>query len=366
MNLYIWQSIVSPHMAGLAIALARKGCKVTYVAENVMSEDRKNLGWSTPALPGIALEIVSSKIAVIDFVANCSRDSIHICQGLRSNGLLTIASIELSNRGLQQWVVMETIDDSGWLGFFKRLEYNRLFWVRRQKLKGVLANGYKTSDWIMARGMPKKHIFPFTYFLPPHKKYVHPKTGSRGFRIIFVGNLIERKRLDLLIHAISKLPFASVELVVIGDGPLYKFLRAQAEAFLPGRVDWLGCLPMDQVPNEIAKADCLVLPSRHDGWGVVVSESLMVGTQVICSDRCGAAGVVEASGYGGVFKSGDLDDLQLKLQHLLDKGPLPTKIRKKLSKWALCLSVETGADYLLEIITYANAGGIKPLAPWIK
>jgi hypothetical protein len=62
-----------------------------------------------------------------------------------------------------------------------------------------------------------------------------------------------------------------------------------------------------EVPRAMAQADCLVLPSIHDGWGAVASESLMVGTPVVCSDACGVAGVVQASGVGGVFPVKDKD-----------------------------------------------------------
>ena len=40
MNIWFWQLIVSPHMAGLAKALAESGHSVTFVAQNEMSADR--------------------------------------------------------------------------------------------------------------------------------------------------------------------------------------------------------------------------------------------------------------------------------------------------------------------------------------
>ena len=68
-----------------------------------------------------------------------------------------------------------------------------------------------------------------------------------------------------------------------------------AASLLPNRVQWFGKFPMSEVAKKMADADCLVLPSLHDGWGAVVSEALIAGTPVICSDACGSAGVVEAS-----------------------------------------------------------------------
>ena len=62
-----------------------------------------------------------------------------------------------------------------------------------------------------------------------------------------------------------------------------------------------------KIPEVICESDCLVLPSRYDGWGAVISEALMVGTPVICSDNCGAANVVTASNVGSVFSTNDFD-----------------------------------------------------------
>jgi glycosyltransferase involved in cell wall biosynthesis len=351
-------------MTGLALGLAKNGCNVTYVAESMMSQDRANLGWTAPILPGIELTHIVSKTSGMEVLSNAPKDAIHICEGLRSNGLVGLASMEMSNRHLCQWVIMETVDDSSWLGFFKRLEYRRLFFLRYRRLQGVLAIGHRATDWFVARGLPKECVFPFSYFLPTQKNNIRPKVAGCCFRFIFVGNLIERKRLDFLINALSIFPLGSIELVVVGNGPMYETLQAQAELSCPGRVFWLGCLNMENVSTEIAKADCLVLPSRHDGWGVVASEALMVGTPVICSDSCGVAGVVAASGCGGVFRSGNLDDLRVKLKQVITEGNISIEAREKLAQWAYCLNANRGAEYLLEILRYLRLGGVKPSAPW--
>ena len=66
----------------------------------------------------------------------------------------------------------------------------------------------------------------------------------------------------------------------------------------------------------MAAADVLVLPSRFDGWGAVVNEALMVGTPVICSDRCGASDVIENGRNGYVdTRIERLVDVMRQLQH---------------------------------------------------
>lgn len=366
-SVWFWQRMVSPHMAGLAAALAQQGCDVVYVAEQVMSADRASHGWIAPDLGAVRFELAPTEAAVALLVYAAPGDSVHICQGIRANGLVGVAQRILAERRLRQWVVMETVDDWGWRGFLKRLEYRRLFACWRGKIEGVLATGQRTPAWVVARGVPAARVFPFAYFLPGVEIPCEREEMPNGvFRFIFVGRLIELKRLDLLIDALAKLGRQDVELLVIGSGPLERQLREAAEEVLPGRVRWTGQLPINEVPKVMALADCLVLPSRHDGWGAVVSEALMVGTSAVCSDRCGSAGVVRASGYGSIFRSGDIYRLVDGLREVIARGRLSELERNKLAQWARCLGAAAGAEYLRCVLAFSEGRGTRPAPPWTK
>ena len=364
--IYFWQRIVSPHMAGLAAALAGQNCSVVYVAERTMSEDRAQQGWTSPDLGKARLELAPTATAVQALALSAPVDAGHICQGIRSNGLVGVAQRTLAAHRRKQWVVMETVEDAGWRGLLKRLEYRRLFLRWRSRLQGVLATGSHTPSWVVRRGMPADRVFPFAYFLPdairPESDHLAKAAGP--FRFVFVGQFIERKRLDLLISALATLKRDDVELVVVGSGPLERELQSFAEKTWPGHVRWLGRLPLGEVPQVMAHADCLVLPSRHDGWGAVVSEALMVGTPAICSDACGAAEVVRASGVGGVFRSGDLMSLVQALDAALAAGKPQESDRRALANWARCLGASAGAEYLRAIVQHSQGAGPRPAPPW--
>lgn len=360
-----WQGIISPHMAGLAVALARRGCEVTYVAQQALTEDRRRQGWSAPELPGVSLKIAGGAAEVRALAQSMPQDSIQICGGLRGNGLIGVAQDVFARRRVRQWVIMETVDDAGWRGFLRRLEYARLFRRWRGDLQGVLAIGERTQAWVTARGVPADRVFPFAYFLSPVAAESRAKSSSStSFQLLFVGQLIERKRLDLLILSLASLRFADVCLSVVGSGPMEVGLRALAERELPGRVEWMGTLPMDSTAAEVSRADCLVLPSRFDGWGAVVSESLMAGVPAICSDACGASVVVRASGQGGVFARGNMHDLAALLRQTVLRGRPSSEGRQAIARWAACLGADAGADYLLQVLDHAEQRRARPAPPW--
>ncbi len=368
MDIWFWQLIISPHMANLAKSLTELGHSVTFVAEREMSVDRAAQGWAVPDVGTSKIVLAPDQEQAVSLAKAAPPEAIHICQGVRANGVVGPVQQVLKDLGRRQFVNMETVDDSGWQGFIKRAVYKRLFRKLSPYISGVLANGKNTRDWLINRGVPAEKVFPFAYFLPETaaRPSIKHREGSNRYRVLFVGQFIERKRLDLLITAISRLDSENVELAVVGSGPLEEQLRQLAEDTLPGRVEWIGSLPMDEVRVQMAQADCLVLPSRHDGWGAVVSEALMSGTPAICSDACGSAVVAEASGYGGVFKSGSPNDLVEILNNTIREGRLSEPQSKGLAVWARCLDGLAGARYLINLLETRNSGMETPPPPWLS
>ncbi|MDD3948974.1 MAG: glycosyltransferase [Anaerolineaceae bacterium] len=364
--IYFWQRTVSPHMAGLVAAIAQRGHIVICVAEQLLSRERAQQGWTTPSLGRARLELAPTATTVRTLAETASPNAIHICQGIRSNGLVELAQRALAMRQCKQWVIMETVEDTGWQAILKQLEYQRLFHRWNKCLQGVLAIGHRTTSWVVQHGIPSDRVYPFAYFLANTAKpaigHLHKTTGP--FQFIFVGQFIQRKRLDLLILALSILKREDIKLVVIGSGPLENTMKSFAKRTWPGHVHWMGKLPIGDVSQVLASADCLVLPSRHDGWGAVVSEALMVGTPAICSDACGVAEVVQQSGVGGVFANGNLLALVNILHSVLVAGKPKYQDRLELANWARCLSGEAGAEYLHAILNHSQATDLHPTPPW--
>ena len=358
-SIWFWQRMVTPHLAALAAALAERGFKVNYVANENLSKERILQGWEMPELGKAKLLLAPNKDTVIRYALNEPKDSIHLCQGLRGNGLVSYAQRVIRKRGLRHWAMMETIDDLGWNGLIKKIFYRILFLYWHSHLSGVLAVGQNTLDWLVARGMERSLVYPFAYFLK-EPKINHllntsiKKNKKRSFRFIFVGQLINRKKVDLLIKAIATLKLKEIELWIIGGGPEKKRLRSLANILLPKKVSWLGVIPIKKIPAVIHQADCLVLPSRFDGWGAVVQEALMVGTPVVCSDKCGSSVVVEASKVGSVFSANNLQALINSLSNQYEKGVISSKQRQKIIKWSRCLGANSGAKYLESILNFKN------------
>jgi glycosyltransferase involved in cell wall biosynthesis len=106
----------------------------------------------------------------------------------------------------------------------------------------------------------------------------------------FSGALIPRKAVDLVARAFKRLceERDDVELQLIGAGEMDAELRTLL-APLGDRVSFVGFVDWRDLPTYYQNADVLCVPSRYDGWGLVVPEGLAAGLPVISSTQTGAA-----------------------------------------------------------------------------
>ena len=132
--------------------------------------------------------------------------------------------------------------------------------------------------------------------------------------LLFVGRLDPPKGVDRLLTALSRIrgdvkPF---RLWIVGDGVVRGDLEDQARTLgLGDDVRFLGA-KTDPRPF-YRKADLLVLPSRHEGMGLVLWESLLSGTRVLATD-CGGTRDALRNGAWGKLVENSTDGLECGLR----------------------------------------------------
>jgi glycosyltransferase involved in cell wall biosynthesis len=107
-------------------------------------------------------------------------------------------------------------------------------------------------------------------------------------RFVFVGRLVDWKRLDFVLHALAKIP--GVHLEVVGDGEMRAPWSALAANLgIADRVRWIGWLPQPECASLLRGATALVLPSIYECGGAVVLEAMACGIPVIATAWGGPA-----------------------------------------------------------------------------
>jgi glycosyltransferase involved in cell wall biosynthesis len=182
----------------------------------------------------------------------------------------------------------------------------------------------------VAAGVPAGRIsvVPLGYdaavFRPGEARVMTP------MRFVFVGHASFIKGLDVLLDAAAQLRTSGVglQLAVIGD------IRVD----VPAGVDLLGKLSQAAIATQFARADCLVLPSRCDGFGMVVAEALGSGLPAIVSEHVGAKDLVRESGAGWVVAPGDAAALARQMRWCIEQPQAvldaKAKAREAAGAWA--------------------------------
>ena len=137
-----------------------------------------------------------------------------------------------------------------------------------------------------------------------------PVFTTRPVTFLYSGSLSHRKGVDVLARAFLRLAARHdhVRLKLMGEGPMAPKLRRAFGSC--DRVDWVGFKDWDDLPAVYASAQFLCVPSRHDGWGLVVPEGLASGLPTIATNRTGAAiDLIETRRNGWLIPAGDEDAL---------------------------------------------------------
>ncbi len=141
-------------------------------------------------------------------------------------------------------------------------------------------------------------------------------------RVLFAGNLIASKGVDVLIDAIALLRDRGVscQLRIIGAGPEESKLHAlAAQHALGDAVTWSPFISQHELPAEFGEATVTALVSRGqaEGLGLVLAEALLAGSAVVGTAAGGIPEVVVDEQTGLIAKDGDAADLARQLERLL-------------------------------------------------
>lgn len=229
----------------------------------------------------------------------------------------------------------------------------------RKQVKGVFAISPLAATQYAEMGISRDRIFPFGYFVPPAQ--VAPsavKTTDGTLRVVYVGSLIARKGVDILVAAARLVRAASVPIEVDIYGPGVLVSADLDDAC----VTYRGVIPFGDAQKIIGKYDALVVPSRHDGWGVVVNEAVLAGVPVICSDRVGASAVVAKWGCGRIFRSEDPTELAGILGALAGNPASLMKMSAAAVEAGRELHPTVAGQYMARVILGESAE--RPQCPW--
>ena len=352
-----------------SVLAGMEGVDLEVIFAEGLTSDRVRLGWKAN-LRGYRYRILGGKFSLLQAlrVAWSDRDRIHVVNGIWAEPAFACALCVLGLSGSTFAIYSEAPDPSQPLSWLKRaLRGTFGKWVV-WRATGILAVSHFAVDFYTRLGARQERFYPFGYFRASADSRPAPGASGRPERteVIFVGQLIKRKGLDILLAAMRPLfaLYPDLHLTIIGAGEEFAALQSlivwsgdEARLTLP------GVLPAEQIPARVSAAQVLVLPSRWDGWGIVVNEALSAGVPAIVSDRCGAVDLIRHGINGYVFRSEDVEDLRRCLRDFLDGGR--DRLPSAAAATGRAISAEAAARYMIECMNHmVGARRERPVPPW--
>jgi glycosyltransferase involved in cell wall biosynthesis len=201
-----------------------------------------------------------------------------------------------------------------------------------ESVDGFIFNSQATRDVVnglIENGKPNIVAYP------PTDRFWHPMVedevivrakGWGPLRILFLGNLIQRKGLHTLLEAISYQPSAFSLDVVGGLNVELEYARAMQKksqvSDLKSTVHFYGSLDDGPLIEKLKSAQVLVVPSSYEGYGIVYLEGMAFGLPAIGTTAGGASEIISDGETGFLIPPDDAKTLVKRLSMLANDREL--------------------------------------------
>lgn len=353
MNLIIWMNIPSHHQSQFFDTLNRKidVFKVNYYSQ--VTSERSAMGWAD----NIQLKPYEQYINPSDYQIDLNemKNYIHILPGYGHPFLIQLRGI-FSNNDIP-WIHWSERATPGWkwyISYYRKAKHAKM--VNNYAL-GAFAIGQKAKHDFMAWGVKKSKIgiLPYSFnhlnMTITDELIEEYKQGRKAF--LYVGSLYDGKGIDLLLKAFAS-EFSNTNdwcLILVGnEKPNYDYKTLVNDLKIKDKVLFRGVIESNKISSAYLSSDVFILPSRYDGWGMVVNEALYCDLPVIVSGAVGASDHLVLNNVNGfVFESESIEQLAKAMSQYKDDSTIKQHSSQAKAVFEKYNS-ETMANYLINTI----------------
>ncbi len=378
MKIVSWQAVFTEHQVHLLRALGKiPGTNLQVKTALEELTERKQQGWVKPDWTDMDVAVLTYRgwLATGIRLIRDNPDAVHLFSGLWGSRRLFLLLLYAVWKKRKVGLLVEPYGDTkdgylteqgklkGWLlTKLRPLFYGIAGRLLARHITTIFAISPKAVKQFERAGFQAKNIYPFGYFIPTqqYQKDYKSRRSDTILRILFVGTLISRKGIDvvekLAMHCEkNNIP---IRLDIYGPGKPSYILNSYSN------INYHGTIDFGQSQRVIANYDLLLVPSKYDGWGVVVNEALLQGVPVLASSNVGAAALIAESGAGTIFDTNNMPTLINIIESLIKDRNILTEWALKAQNYAQKLSPDKAATYMMACIEASLHGTEKPSCPW--
>jgi glycosyltransferase involved in cell wall biosynthesis len=186
----------------------------------------------------------------------------------------------------------------------------------------VIANSNDTSRKVSELGIKLPTVVAYPGCDLMARRPDSGREPSESFlKLLFVGILIPRKGVHLLLDALAELTRYAWQLRIVGDETLdarYVASLREKSLKLGNRAQLLGRVSREELSQIYLDSDLLVLPSYFEGYGIVAAEAVLHLLPVIASSIGGIPEIIRDGREGILLPPGDRSALRQTLQDFFE------------------------------------------------
>ncbi|UCE00116.1 MAG: glycosyltransferase family 4 protein [Chloroflexota bacterium] len=229
----------------------------------------------------------------------------------------------------------------------RRIRSRRMF---IQQLDGLIAYSHRGAAEYLSIAKPNQKVFVATNAVasrPSGQFSQRPPEFEARARVLYVGRLQSRKRIDNLIRACSALPDKLQPMLwIVGDGPARRSLEELANRIFPA-AEFPGSKFGAELEMFFSKADLFVLPGTG---GLAVQQAMAHGLPVIVAEGDGTQEDLVKANNGWLIPADDEAGLRNALQEALSD---PERLRIMGGRSYKVVQEEVNVDQMVKVFVQA-------------
>jgi len=204
-------------------------------------------------------------------------------------------------------------------------------WQRKILVKGAtgfIAYGTMAKEYLMSLGADEDYIkiavntVDTRFFAQEAERWHHQIENHKRHELVYIGDLTQRKRVDLLLAAIKRLSEIRQDFILylVGEGSERKNLEQQVKQLnIAPFIQFEGFQQKKLIPRYLARASGFLFPTAHDIWGLVLVEAMAAAVPSLASIHAGAThDLIEDGKTGFAMDFSDSNKVADRIQWILE------------------------------------------------
>jgi len=197
---------------------------------------------------------------------------------------------------------------------FKTTIKNSYLRIKLTSVDKIIAIGKMAQEYY---GQFHSKVYNLPYSMNLERFYQIKRCADiKTIRFLYTGQFIDRKNVIALVKAFMSIENENISLDLVGAGEQKEELKKLIEN--DKRISVLPFVQPNELHHTYVSADVYVMPSKHDGWALVINEAMASAMPIISTNKVGAVVEYIEDGKNGILSDTDERSLKNAIEYYIE------------------------------------------------